>query len=163
MLAKTSVSAQIAADLQGRISDASGALVPHATVTLTDMSTNVHQDTSSSDAGTYLFSHLNPGAYQIDVAAAGYEHLSRTGVTATVGQTVSADLVLTVGSEQQTVSVTADAPLLQQSVSDIETHIAGTTVVAIHKCRSSGNLKMKVVLAMISASERGRNMKWCAG
>lgn len=131
VLAASSASAQIAADLEGRVVDTSGAVVPNAQVILTEVSTNAHQRTTSSSAGDYRFSHLNPGSYSIDVTAGGFEHLSRTGLTATVGQTVSVDLALTVGNDQQTVTVNADAPLLQAAQSDIETHIPGTTVVAI--------------------------------
>jgi hypothetical protein len=127
----SSASAQVAADLAGRVVDATGAAVPNARVELTEISTNVHQQTKSSGAGDYLFSHLNPGVYRLEVTAPGFEHLSRSGVTASVGQTVNADLVLTVGSDQQTVSVTDDAPLLQVTVADIETHIPGSTVIAI--------------------------------
>ena len=124
-------SAQIAADLEGRVVDASGAAVANAQVQLTDAATGITQQTTSSSAGDYLFSHLNPGVYQVDVSAPGFEHLHRAGVSATVGQTATLDLALTIGSDTQTVSVTADAPLLQASVSDIETHIPGTTVIAL--------------------------------
>ncbi len=123
--------AQIAADLQGRVADSSGAVIPKARVVLTETATGVQQQTTSSSAGDFLFSHLNPGLYQVQVTAPGFERLSRSGLTATVGQTTRADLVLTLGSEQQVVNVNADAPLLQVATSDIETHIPGTTVVAI--------------------------------
>ncbi|WP_263382094.1 TonB-dependent receptor [Granulicella arctica] len=122
---------QIASNLEGNVVDASGAAVPRAVVALTEVSTNMRQQTTTSASGTYLFSHLNPGGYRIDVMASGFERLNRTGVTATVGQTVSVNLVLTVGSDQQTVSISSDAPVFQAAESDIETHIAGTTVVAI--------------------------------
>ena len=123
--------AQIAADLQGKVVDASGAVVANASVVLTEDSTNFHQETTSSGAGNYAFSQLNPGTYHVDVTAGGFQHLNRTGLTATVGQTVNVDLVLSVGGEQQTVTVNADAPLLQATESDIETHIPGRTVVAL--------------------------------
>ena len=123
--------AQIAADLQGRVVDASGAGIAHARVLLTEDATNFHQETTSSDSGGYLFSHLSPGGYRVDVTAPGFERLSRTGLTATVGQTASVDLLLTAGAEQQIVSVNADTPLLQASESDIETHLPGKTVVAL--------------------------------
>src|ERR1700682_4083626 len=96
--------AQIAADLQGRVLDASGAAVPNASVELTESATNVHQQTVTSSSGDYLFSHLNPGAYRIDVTATGFEHLTRSGITVTIGQTVSAGLTLTPGAAQQTVT-----------------------------------------------------------
>src|SRR5579871_1000633 len=86
--------AQISAGLRGRILDASGAVVAGAQVDLTAADTGVRQQTVSSAAGDYLFSNLNPGAYSIDVSAAGFEHLQRSGVTVVLGQTARADLAL---------------------------------------------------------------------
>lgn len=134
LLAVTSASsafAQIAADIRGRVLDASGAAVAHAQVKLTESATNVHQSTITSGEGDYLFTHLNPGSYRLDVTAPGFKHLSRTGVTAIVGQTVSADLTLSAGGDQQTVTVDADAALLQAETSNIQTNIPGRTVVAM--------------------------------
>jgi hypothetical protein len=122
---------QIAADIRGRVLDPAGAAVSNAQVELTESSTNVHQTTSSTSSGDYVFSHLNPGSYRLDVTASGFERMSRSGVTAIVGQTVSADLVLSVGGNQQTVTVNDDAPLLQSETSNVETNIAGGTVVAM--------------------------------
>jgi hypothetical protein len=126
-----SASAQIAADLRGRVIDPSGAGVARAGVELTDLQTNIHLSTTSSSSGDYEFTSLNTGSYQLDVTASGFEHLTRTGVTAIVGQTVTADLTLRVGGNQQTVKVTDDAPLLQAATSNIETNIAGPTVIAM--------------------------------
>ncbi len=131
LCAASAATAQIAADLQGRVLDASGAVISNASVVLIQTSTSFRQETLSSGSGDYSFTHLNPGSYRIDVTAPGFQRLSRTGLTATVGQTASVDLVLSIGGEQQTVTVSADAPLLQAAVSDIETHIPGETVVAI--------------------------------
>jgi hypothetical protein len=131
LIGASSAFAQIAADIRGRVLDSSGAAVAHAQVELTESSTNLHQVTVSSGAGDYLFTHLNPGSYRLDVIAAGFKHLSRTGVTVIVGQTVSADLPLTAGGDQQTVTVNSDAPLLQAETSNIQTNIAGRTVIAM--------------------------------
>jgi Cna protein B-type domain. len=67
--------------------DSTGAAVAHAQVELTESSTNIHQTTVSSGAGDYVFTHLNPGAYRIEVTAPGFRRLSRTGVPVIVGQT----------------------------------------------------------------------------
>jgi hypothetical protein len=123
--------AQIAADLRGVVLDSSGAAVANAHVVLTQPSTNLHQETLTSGVGDYLFTHLNPGSYRLDVIAAGFKHLSRTGVTVILGQTVSADLVLSVGGDRETVTVDSDAPLLQAETSNIQTNIAGPTVIAM--------------------------------
>jgi len=127
----TTIMAQIAADLRGRVLDSSGAPVANATVELTRSSTEVHLVTTSSGSGDYFFSSLTPGIYQLDVTATGFVHLTRAGVTAIVGQTVSADLVLTVGGGKQIVQVTADAPLLQSDTSNVETNIPGSIVIAM--------------------------------
>jgi hypothetical protein len=123
--------AQIAADLQGRVLDSTGAAIANASVTLTETATNVHQQTTTSSSGDYFFTHLNPGVYQVDVTAAGFQRLSRSGITAIVGQTVAADLTLSPGTDQQTITVNADAALLQSETSNVETNIPGTTVIAM--------------------------------
>ncbi len=123
--------AQIAADLKGRVSDPSGAGVANAVVELTNSDTSAHQRTTSSASGAYSFTNLNPGQYELDVTAQGLDHLTRTGVTAIVGQTITVDLILRVGGGQQTVTVNGDAPLLQSETSNIQTNIAGPYVVAM--------------------------------
>jgi hypothetical protein len=122
---------QIAADLKGRVTDPSGAGVANAAVELTDPDTSAHLRTTSSTSGNYSFTNLNPGEYELDVTAEGFGHLKRTGVTAIVGQTVTANVTLHVGGSQQTVTVNADAPLIQSETSNIQTNIAGPTVIAM--------------------------------
>jgi hypothetical protein len=129
LLASTTF-AQIAADLRGRVLDPSGAAVANARVELTETSTNIRQTTITSSSGDYVFTQLNPGSYSIDVTATGFQQLNRTGITLSVGQTVGVDLVLTIGS-QQTVTVNADAPLLQSQTSDIQTTIPGHIIMAM--------------------------------
>ncbi len=131
MVGMTSATAQIAADLRGRVIDASGSGIGVADVEVTNSQTNVRLRTTSSDSGDYSFTNLNPGLYQLDVSANGFEHLTRTNITAVVGQTVTADLILRVGGSQQTVKVTDAQALLQFTTSNIETNIAGPTVMAM--------------------------------
>ncbi len=123
--------AQISADLRGRVIDPSGANIANAKVELTETATGIRSQTASSATGDYLFTNLNPGGYSLDVTAASFQHLTRTGVTVLVGQTVAVDLILTSGGDQQSVTVTGDAPLLQAGTSNIQTNIPGATVLAI--------------------------------
>jgi hypothetical protein len=123
--------AQVAADLRGRVFDPSGAAIANAHVELTETSTNVHQATVTSSSGDYLFIHLNPGSYRLDVTAPGFRTLNRSGITVMIGQTVNADLTLSLGSSQQSVDVSAAAPLLQSETSNIQTNISGPTIVAM--------------------------------
>ena len=123
--------AQVAGVLSGRIVDPSGAAVASAQVALTADATHLRQATSTTSAGNYVFINLTPGTYQIEVTAPGFERLMRKGITIMVGETVTADLRLTVGAAQESVTVTADAPLLQASTSNIQTNIQGAVVTAI--------------------------------
>ncbi len=123
--------AQIAADLRGRVLDPFGLAVANAKIDLIQAGTNTHISTVSSGSGDYSFTNLTPGAYQVDVSANGFAHLTRDGIHAIVGQTVNLDLRLSLGGGEQTVRVTADAALLQSETSNVETNIAGPTVIAM--------------------------------
>jgi hypothetical protein len=123
--------AQISAGLRGIITDTSGAGIANARVQAIDTSTNIHRETTTSSSGDYLFTHLNPSTYNIDVSATGFQHLTRSGITVTIGQTVSVDLALSVGNDQQTINVNSDVPILQVETSNIQTNIPGPTVIAM--------------------------------
>ena len=122
---------QIAAGIVGRVADPSGAAVGNAQVVLVESATNVRRATRTTGAGDYTFSQLTPGVYSVEVTAIGFERLVRGGLTAGVGQTATVTLTLTIGSEQQSVDVSAGAPLLEASESDVETHVPGATVKAL--------------------------------
>jgi hypothetical protein len=124
-------SAQVRGGLQGRVLDSSGASVPNTRIELTEASTNVHRQTTSSASGDYSFSDLNPGEYRLEASAANFKKLVRTGVIVAVGQTAGLDLTLTVGGDQETVTVDAAPPILQSQSSNIQTNMPGTAVVAM--------------------------------
>ncbi len=123
--------AQIAADLRGRVVDPSDAVVAGARVELTETDTGIRQATVTSSTGDFLFSHLNPGTYSVSVTASGFKTLERSGITVILGQTVTANLALTPGGDQQTVTVNSDFPLLQAGTSNIQTNIASATIEAM--------------------------------
>ena len=123
--------AQIAAGLRGRVLDPSRAAVANAHVELIESAKNVHQSTTASSTGDYQFTNLNPGSYEVVVAAPGFQTLRHSGITVAVGQTVTADLALTLGGDQQTVTVSSDYPVMQAATSDIQTNISGATIAAM--------------------------------
>ena len=124
-------SAQVSADLNGRVTDASGAIIANAQVRLVETATNIRRATVSTGAGEYSFSHLTPGSYRLEAEAPGFERLSRSGVTIVLGTTVNVDLALTVGGSSDVVEVSGDAPLLQTETSNIQTNITGAAVLAV--------------------------------
>lgn len=131
LVATAAANAQIAAALRGRVFDSSGAAIPNAQIQLTQTATGLHQSTVSTSTGDYVFVNLAPGTYSLAVTATGFRLLERSAVTVNTGQTVTADLALTPGAYQQTVTVSDDVPLLQAATSNIQTNIAHPLVVAM--------------------------------
>jgi len=130
VLATTSASAQIAAALQGRVADPTSAAIAGARVELTQLATDIHAVTTTSSAGDYSFPQLNPGQYSVAVSAPGFNPLLRSGVTVSVGTTTVVDLTLPLGTGRDTVTVTADEPILQAAVADIQTTVPGHLIAA---------------------------------
>lgn len=97
----------------GTVFDPSGAVVPGAKITLTNVATNTKTVTQSTATGTYAFSGVLPGTYQIEAEAKGFGNYQVRGVDIHVQQVLTEDVHLTAGNVQQQVTVTAAAPLLQ--------------------------------------------------
>jgi len=100
------------AALSGYVKDPSGAVVPRADITAIRTDTAARWSASSSDAGLYEFPALPPGPYEIHVDKAGFQPLVRAGLMLHVSDRVQADLMLTVGSAKETVTVEGGTDLL---------------------------------------------------
>ncbi|MGH9575587.1 MAG: carboxypeptidase-like regulatory domain-containing protein, partial [Candidatus Acidiferrales bacterium] len=97
--------AQDTADVVGTVTDASGAIIPGATVTLTNIGTNVQQTTQTSGTGDYVFTLLQVGTYSIKVEAKGFKAFVAPNVSLSAGDRARADAKLEVGDVSQTVEV----------------------------------------------------------
>lgn len=104
--------AQFGAGIQGTIQDKSGAVVPGATVTVTNMATGVvHTDTSNA-SGFYKISALEPGDYSVVVEAPGFKKSTTDHVTVQAELLRGLDVALETGGAQETITVTDEAPAL---------------------------------------------------
>lgn len=101
--------------ISGQITDTSGATIPGAQVVVTHTSTNTAATTTSDEAGNYKVLYLSPGQYVVSVEHPGFRKLVRQGLEVRVGDQIALDLKLEVGAVQDTISVSADAPLLETS------------------------------------------------
>jgi hypothetical protein len=105
------LSAQVVgATVSGTVVDSSGAKVPGADITITNVATGIATTTSTKSDGVFVVPNLNPGNYDVSTAAKGFSTLVRKGVTLTVGQELILNLTLTVGGVNEQVTVTAEAP-----------------------------------------------------
>jgi len=123
--------AQVRAGLRGRVVDPSGGAITNAAVSLVETNKEIRLSTTSSDSGDYIFQDLNPGSYRVEATAPGFQKVTVTDVMLTVGQTVTVDLSMKVGSEQQEVTVSGSPAVLQSETSHIQTNIPNKTVVAM--------------------------------
>jgi hypothetical protein len=128
----TSASAQIGAGaLAGRIVDQAGAPVPGASVTLTAVATGAARTAFTSADGAYVAAGLASGRYRVRVELAGFRPLTREGVQLATGETVRLDLQLELGSLNEAVTVTADAPLLRSASSGLGHVVDNQRIVAL--------------------------------
>ncbi len=98
-------------DITGNITDATGAVIPNATVILKSLDTGATQTTTTNSSGDYRFRLLKPGRYSVSVTQTGFQKAERT-VELQVGQLANANLVLEIGQTTQTVEVLEAAPLI---------------------------------------------------
>src|SRR5207237_5126196 len=98
----------------GTIKDSGGAVVPGATVLVTNLATNVVSQQQTTETGSYLFVNLIPGKYRIDVELSGFKKAAQV-VTLEVGQRARVDSSLEVGSFNETVKVTETTQLLNSN------------------------------------------------
>src|SRR5262245_2431272 len=103
---------QSTTSLRGNVTDASGAVIAGAAVTLTHAATGaVRKGTSSSD-GFYEFSLLPPGIYDLTVSAAGFNSVGRAGIELLVSVPATVNLQMGVAGLEQQIEVTGNAPLV---------------------------------------------------
>jgi hypothetical protein len=116
------------AALSGYIKDPTGAVVPNAGVTAIRIDSAARWSTSSNDAGFYEFAALPPGSYEIHVDKAGFQPLVRAGLTMHVGDRVQTDLMLTIGSINETVTVEGGPELLNTNDASVSGVVGRETV-----------------------------------
>lgn len=119
------------AQVQGRVTDSSGAVIPDASVTVTNAATGITLKTQTNNDGEYTVPFLQPGDYNITVEHAGFKLMERAGVHLNVNQRAGIDFTLQVGAATQTVRVTTEAPLLQTQSASTGESIGTKTIITM--------------------------------
>jgi hypothetical protein len=96
----------------GQVSDASGAAVPNATVTVKNKETGLRRSASTDDSGRFNFPQLKPGPYSVEVEAEGFEPQQNDSVSSALGQQQTLDFRLKIAQSKQTVEIRSEAPIL---------------------------------------------------
>ena len=105
--------------ITGTVTDSSGAVVPNATVVLTDTDTGVSHTLTSSSAGTYTAPFLQPGHYEVVATAPGMAKVSTKSLVLTVGQTLTVDAKLPVGGTSTEVTVSGETLTLDPQKTEV--------------------------------------------
>ena len=107
------------ATLNGVVSDSGGAVIPSAQIQVQNVNTNAKQSTETSSSGVYSVTQLPPGQYSVTVQKTGFQKSVQTGITLTVGQVATLNISLVVGDVKETVTVTANAELINVTTADL--------------------------------------------
>jgi Carboxypeptidase regulatory-like domain len=118
LLSGAALGQEFRATITGRVLDQNKAAVAGATVTLRNPRTNEAVSAPTNADGVYNIPFLQPGSYNITVEAAGFKKYVRDNQELQVGQTASIDVALEIGAASETVTITGDAPLLEETKAD---------------------------------------------
>ena len=117
--------------VSGNVSDQSGAIVPEATVTLTNKGTGQVRETTANSDGNYSIPNVLPGVYELKVTKQGFSTYTETGLNVTANNVARIDAKMKVGNVSEVVSVTANATALQTESSSVKSEISSKEIQAL--------------------------------
>jgi hypothetical protein len=111
------------AEMTGRITDATGAVIPGAQIEIRNIDTGVVLPVESNETGYYSAPLLPPGSYQITVKRQGFRPMTRSGIRLEVQQVARVDFTLEVGDVAEAIEVTGSAPLVSTEEASLATTV----------------------------------------
>ncbi len=118
----------VTGSIGGTVTDPQGAVVPNATVTVTNNGTNTASTTTTNDNGSYKIVSLQPGSYKVEVNAPNFAPAVIPDLKVEVGQTSKGDAALSLGQTTTTIEVTADAPVINTDDNSNSVNINQTSI-----------------------------------
>ena len=106
-------------EVLGTIRDGSGAIVPNAKVSVKNLDTNANREVSSDTEGRFRIPTLPTGQYELTVVASGFATYKQGPITLRLNQSAEFDVRLTVSSVNETIAVSADAPLVNTTNAEV--------------------------------------------
>src|ERR1700760_3494835 len=121
--------AQTFGTIEGQVKDASGAVVPNASVTVTNTATNIARTSQTNSDGAFSFPALVPGNYSVQASLQGFKSETQTNLVLQVTQTLRADFTLQPGQISEQVEVSASAEQLNTDNATVGTTIEQQRIV----------------------------------
>jgi hypothetical protein len=112
-------SQQASAGLQGRVMDEQGGVLPGVPIVARSQESGTFRQTVSAEDGTYRFLGMQPGLYVVEAQLSGFAPYRRENVRLEIGQTLTSDVRLQIQAQSETVTVTAEAPIVDTTTSQV--------------------------------------------
>src|ERR1039458_7474072 len=103
----------------GRVTDISGAVVPNALVDVVNVATEVKVSTRTNEAGNYVAPYLSPGIYRVTAEMKGFKRSDRSNLELRIGDRLEVDIKLETGDVTESVTVTAESPMLESETASM--------------------------------------------
>jgi Carboxypeptidase regulatory-like domain/TonB dependent receptor len=128
LLAASAHGQNIFGSIVGTVSDASGAVIPMAAVTVTDLATGQTRNATTGGQGNYEILSLPRGEYKVDIDAKGFKRFSRSPIDVVVDQVARVDVTMVVGEQSQEVTVNAAPPIMQTDSASLGQAVEGKAI-----------------------------------
>ena len=116
------------ATITGTVTDATGAVVPHAQVTVTELETAISTKSLTTDSGSFTLPYLPAGTYTATISAPGFAEYKVSGIVVATGQTIRSDAQLKLAAVGASVEVQAEAATIQTDSSTVQGTISAKAI-----------------------------------
>jgi hypothetical protein len=155
--------ASTTATVRGNILDSSGAVLPGATVTLTNVGTKAIFNTVTDDRGQYLFAGLFPGTYDLKVELTGFKTYERKGLALSPNDNRGIDVRLDVGQQTETVTVTAQQEVIQTETGAREGVLTAKQIDNLSVIGRSALELLRILPGVVTEFNQGESVGFGAG
>ena len=118
----------VSGNIIGTVTDSTGAAVPEAKVTISDVGKGITYQTTTNGSGNYTQANISPGNYTVEITKTGFQKVDQKNVSVAVTQSARMDAVLSVGAETQQITVTDAPPSIETDRASVETQLSGGQV-----------------------------------
>lgn len=124
--------------LTGNVTDASGAVIPNASVKARETSTGVEHNATTNAEGVYLFNDLNPGTYQVTISSQGFASVQQSNVSVLTNTSQRVNVQLQAGGTSEEVTVTTAPPMLQTETAQTDYNLSPEQVAELPTTSTTG-------------------------
>ena len=151
------------ASLRGNVQDSSGAVLPGATVTITNTGTKIETATVTDDRGQYLFAALFPGSYELKVELAGFKSYERKDIALSPSDTRGIDVRLDVGSQNETITVTGQQEVIQTQTGAREGVLSAKQIDNLSVIGRSALELLRILPGVVTEFNQGESVSFGGG